>query len=184
MANIFQQLAQELGLSNQAAEASADAAPPNSSNVALALTLSNQLLSGSEHLYLAGPGDATITVANDQHNVIVGSSGADHLSGGKGPDVIIGGADTNVMTGNGGADIFAHVAGATDFITDFSPAAGEKIALAAGLSMTASHATTVDPTTIGMPAGAGLPAVQMNFSDGSTITLVNSTAHPEAAWFL
>ena len=184
MANIFQQLAQELGLSNQSAPATSDAAPPNSTNVALALSLSNQLLSGSEHIYLAGPGDATITVANDEHNVIIGTSGGDHLTGGKGPDVIVGGAGTNVMTGNGGADIFAHVAGSTDILTDFSPDAGEKIALAAGLSMTASHAVTVDPTAVGMPAGAGLAAMQMTFSDGSTITLVNSTAQPEAAWFL
>ena len=184
MANIFQQLAQDLGLSNQSAPASSDAAPPNSHNVALSLSLSNQLASGSEHLYLAGPGDATVTVANDEHNVIVGTSGTDHLTGGKGQDVIIGGGDTNVMTGGGGADIFAHVAGATDFITDFSAAAGEKIALAAGVSLTASHAVTVDPAAIGMNAGAGLPAMQMMFSDGSSVTLVNSTAQPEASWFL
>ena len=184
MANIVQQLGQDLGLSNQSSPASANAAPANSSNVALALTLSGQLLSGSENLYVAGPGDATITAANDQHNVIVGGSGFDHLTGGKGPDVIVGGTDTNVMTGGGGADIFAHVAGATDFITDFSPAAGEKIVLANGLALIASHSISRDPPAVGRPAGPMVPAVQMAFNDGSTVTLVNTTAHPDPSWFL
>lgn len=184
MANIFQQLLQDVGLSNQSAPAAANAAPANSSNVAFALTLSNQLLSGSENLYIAAPGDATLTAANDQHNVIVGGSGFDHLTGGKGPDVIIGGTGTNIMTGGGGADIFGHVAGATDFIADFSPAAGEKIALASGLALVSSHVISMDPAAVGLPAGPMVPAVQMAFNDGSTVTVVHSTATPEAGWFL
>lgn len=184
MANIFQQLTQDLGLSSQTAPASALHSPANSTNVALALSLSSQLLSGSEHVYLAGPGDATITAANDQHNVIVGGSGVDHLTGGTGPDVIIGGSGTNVMTGGGGNDIFGHTAGANDVITDFSPAAGEKIALAAGLSLTGSHADSVDPASIGLPAGPAMPVVQMSFSDGSSITLANSSTPPDPSWFL
>lgn len=68
-------------------------------------------------------------VGND---VLLGGVGADHLAGGGGADRMTGGAGGDRMTGGAGADtfIFNTVAEpATDLITDFSRAQGDKIQL-------------------------------------------------------
>jgi Ca2+-binding RTX toxin-like protein len=185
MADIFQNISDALGLSDQTASASTISAPSNgSTNVAFSLQLSPGTFSGGENLFVAAPTDSTVTAPGSTSAVIVGGAGNDHLTGGSGPDVLFGGGGTNVLTGGGGTDVFGHAAGATDYITDFSHAAGEHIALQTGLTFTSSTATTVAPATVGLTGTTPIPAVALSFSDGSTVTLVNSTDHPDNTWFI
>ncbi|HLN25569.1 MAG TPA: hypothetical protein VK558_16465 [Patescibacteria group bacterium] len=185
MADIFQNVISALGLSNHTASASTISAPSNgSTNVAFDLHLSPGALSGGENLFVASPAGSTITAPGSTPAVLIGGPGNDHLTGGSGPDVLLGGGGTNVLTGGGGTDIFGHSAGATDFITDFSPSAGEHIALQTGLTFASSTDTTVVPSSLGLTGTAAVPAVALTFSDGSTVTLVNSTDHPSSTWFI
>jgi Ca2+-binding RTX toxin-like protein len=63
---------------------------------------------------------------------IQGLSGNDRLFGGQGLDTIIGGSGSDVLRGGSGADTFqwsaGHVTGgATDYVADFSLAAGDMV---------------------------------------------------------
>lgn len=184
MANFFSQVGSALGVSNSSAIASGSSAPAGSSNVGFSLSLDGGVLAGGATLLIAGAGNATVAATDDQPHVIIGGNGTDMLTGGNSADLIIGGPGMNVMTGGGGTDIFGHSAGATDFITDFSPSSGEKIALPAGLTMTGSQTVSVSPGTIGLPSGAPEASTQVTFSDGSTVTLLNSQVHPDSSWFI
>lgn len=185
MATVLQQLGSLIGISSQSSQPSGVSAPAGSSNLAFSLALNNIGVFNSETLYLAGSTDnATITASGNGHNIIIGGPGFDHLTGGSGPDLIIGGPGTNVMAGGGGTDVFGHEAGATDYITDFSAAAGEKIALQTGLHFTGSQATSVPASVVTPSATGSVPGVQLTFSDGSTVTLLNSHETPDQSWFI
>ncbi|NET49553.1 MAG: calcium-binding protein [Merismopedia sp. SIO2A8] len=65
---------------------------------------------------------------------LCGRAGDDVLRGGGGNDTLIGGRGQDVMTGNSGADIFrlrpeTTVLADADIVTDFNPAAGDRIKL-------------------------------------------------------
>jgi hypothetical protein len=63
-------------------------------------------------------------------DVLVGSSGSDTIDGGAGNDTITGGAGTDYLTGGRGADTFVIGSHSQyDIITDFNPAAGDRIVL-------------------------------------------------------
>lgn len=186
MASFFQQIGDALGISSSSGGASAVSPESGSTGTAFSLQLSNNaVLSGAEKLYIAEPGGANITVSGDSPAVIVGGAGNDHLSGGSGSDVIVGGGGTNVLSGGGGTDVFGHAAGATDYITDFSSAAGEQIALASGVTYVSSGTTTVTPSSIGLTGTSPETATVLTFSDHSTVTLLGETGTPDAStWFI
>ncbi|KHA59502.1 type I secretion protein [Vibrio variabilis] len=63
---------------------------------------------------------------------LIGGAGDDHLQGGEGDDILEGGLGSDILTGGGGMDTFVWLDiddGATDTITDFSIAEGDKIDL-------------------------------------------------------
>jgi Ca2+-binding RTX toxin-like protein len=186
MASFFSHLLNTFGLGGSDSSASSVSASANgSTGVSLALKVPNtSFVSGSEQVYVAQPGGATITATDSNPHIIIGSTGTDHLTGGSGADLIIGGTGTNILTGGGGTDTFGHQAGATDYITDFFPASGEHIALAQGLSYTSSTTTTVTPSSIGLSGNTPVASEALTFSDGSTVTLVGSTEHPSSSWFI
>ncbi|MCW5750755.1 MAG: type I secretion C-terminal target domain-containing protein [Alphaproteobacteria bacterium] len=65
---------------------------------------------------------------NGLHNYIEGGDGADTLSGAAGNDTLVGGAGADLLTGGTGADVFRLLAdGASDTVTDFSRAQGDRI---------------------------------------------------------
>ncbi|HTH16672.1 MAG TPA: hypothetical protein VL974_08475 [Magnetospirillum sp.] len=181
MATLLQNIASVLGIGNSEAQASSASVPTGTTNAAFHLDLS-QTLTG-EQLLVAGPNDATLTATTDQRAILMGAAGNDHLVGGDHPDVLIGGGGTNVMTGGGGVDVFGHSSGAVDVITDFSPAAGEKIALATGLTFTGSTSVQVNPATFGL-SGTSQASTQLNFSDGSHVILLGSHETPTSDWFI
>ena len=186
MASIFQQIGSIFGLTHNVPTVSAVSPSTSSANTAFSLQSSNNAVtSGAETVYVAGPGNATVDAhASSSPVVIVGNTGVDHLIGGSGPNLIIGGPGTNIMTGNAGTnDVFGHAAGATDYITNFNPADGERIALAQGLRYTAAHVATATPATLGL-GGAPMPSEAISFNDGSTVTLLGVTESPNAHWFI
>ncbi len=186
MASVFQQIGNFLGFSTSVPTVSAVSPTTASTNTAFSLQSSNNAVtSGAETIYVAAPGNATIDAhASSSPVVIVGNTGTDTLTGGTGSNLIVGGSGTNIMTGNGGAnDVFGHAAGATDYITNFNPGAGEKIALAQGLTYSSVHMATANPSTLGLSSGP-VPSEVLSFSDFSTVTLFGVTEHPSASWFI
>ncbi len=184
MATILQQIENFLGFGSPSG-ASAVSPTSGSSGTAFALQVSNNALtSGAEKVYIAAPNGASIDASSSQSAaIIIGNTGNDHLIGGNGPNLIIGGPGTNVMTGGPNADVFGHSAGATDYITNFNPNGGEKIALQQGLSYSSATTATVDPSSLGL---SGSPATSdvLSFSDGSHVTLLGVTAAPADSWFI
>jgi Ca2+-binding RTX toxin-like protein len=81
-----------------------------------------------ENLTLTGGGKAA-GFGNDLNNVIVGTSGANHIEGAGGADILkgmggndtlVGGAGNDTLTGGSGADRFVlQGGGGSDTVTDF-----------------------------------------------------------------
>jgi Ca2+-binding RTX toxin-like protein len=91
----------------------------------------NLTLSGDLEFAFGGDGNDTL-IGNGLSNRLQGGRGDDVLNGGAGFDLLDGGTGNNTLTGGADIDFFVirKNAGATDTITDFSPAvAGEKILL-------------------------------------------------------
>lgn len=127
------------------------------------------LFSGNATLHVA-PDTATTLTGGDGRDIVVGGAGDDHLNGGEGDDVLVGGSGHNILNGGGGTDIFGHSAGAVDIITDFAPNEGERIALANGLSVSASQHETI---TADLGTGTTThDALVLTISDGSAIAIV------------
>ena len=182
MATILQQIGAALGLgSSHQTQASGASAPAGTTHAAFTLDLHANV--NGEQLLVANQNGATIIAATDKPAIIVGGAGNDHLTGGDHADVILGGGGTNVMTGGGGPDTFGHAAGARDVITDFSPAAGEHIALAAGLTLTGTVHGIANPAAFGLSGGVQLADI-LSFSDGSHVVLMGSTDTPTSDWFV
>lgn len=182
MATLLQQLGAALGFGNSEAQASTSLAPTGTVNTAFSLDIHHTGTS-DEQLLIAAQRDATMLAPSDMRVVMIGGLGNDHLTGGTQADLLMGGQGTNVMSGGDGADIFGHSTGATDVITDFSPAANERIALQQGMTLTGTTHGIVNPATFGL-TGSPDQAVTMTFSDGSHIVLLHSSDTPDASWFI
>ncbi|MEF1183499.1 cadherin-like domain-containing protein [Vibrio sinaloensis] len=79
----------------------------------------------------SGSGDDLLQGGSGNDHLI-GGAGDDHLQGGEGDDILEGGLGSDILTGGGGMDTFVWLDiddGATDTITDFSIAEGDKIDL-------------------------------------------------------
>lgn len=182
MASIFQQIGSALGLSNSEPSVSGNTVTSSTTNAAFHLDIQQSGTVG-EQVLVADQRGATIVSEQDQRAIIIGGTGNDHLVGGGHADLLIGGGGTNAMTGNGGADTFGHGAGARDAVTDFSPAAGEHIALQSGITLTGSTAVMADPHTFGL-SGSPVSSQALSFSDGSHMTLLGVTETPTSDWFV
>lgn len=182
MATLLQRLGSIIGLGDSEPVVSGNTVTPGTVNAAFHLDVNTAGDTG-EQLLVAAPNGATLIGENDKRGFLMGGLGDDQLVGGDHTDLLIGGPGTNVMTGGGGTDTFGHAASATDAISDFSPAAGERIALQDGLSLTSSTQGTANPADFGL-AGAPTAAVTMTFSDGSQVVLLGSTDTPTAEWFI
>ena len=79
-----------------------------------------------------GPGNDRMR-GKDGDDLLMGHGGRDTLDGGTGDDELDGGPGNDRLTGGRGADIFCFSAGESfgggDVITDFNPAAGDRIVL-------------------------------------------------------
>ena len=61
---------------------------------------------------------------------LVGTTGVDTVDGGRGNDFLDGGAGNDTLTGGDGADTFVlRSGGGHDVVTDFNPAAGDRVLL-------------------------------------------------------
>lgn len=182
MATLLQQIGTTLGLGNSEPLVSSTAITQGTTNAAFHFDVQQSEATG-EQLLVAAPEGATINAETDRRALMLGGEGNDILTGGDHADLLVGGGGTNVLTGGEGADVFGHAAGAVDVITDFSGAAGERIALQSGLSLTGSSSGTVNPADFGL-TGTSAQGVTLTFSDGSQMVLLNSSEAPETGWFL
>lgn len=182
MASLLQRIGTTLGLGNSEPLVSGNSLEPGSANVAFHLDVHQPGTTGQQ-LLVAEPQGATLIAPDDERALMIGGAGNDRLIGGGHSDLLIGGGGTNVMTGGGGTDVFGHAAGATDVVTDFSPSAGEHIALQTGLSLTGSTHAIVDPANFGL-SGGPTAAVLLDFSDSSQVVLLHSTDTPNPGWFI
>ena len=119
---------------------------------------------------IIGTSRSDILRAGNAGATLIGNGGNDVLIGGNGNDVLVGGSDHDVLTGGGGADTFKYVsladsptsaATATDTITDFSKAQGDKIDLSGILNSSSTVTSTVnldqaghDSTTVAVTVGS------------------------------
>lgn len=182
MATLLQQIGTTLGLGNSEPLVSGTSLTQGTTNAAFHFDVQQSEANG-EQLLVAAPEGATINAETDRRALMLGGQGNDVLTGGDHADLIIGGGGTNVLTGGSGTDVFGHAAGAVDVITDFSAAAGERIALQSGLSLSGSSSGTVNPSDFGL-TGSSAQGVTLTFSDGSQTILLNTSETPESGWFL
>lgn len=82
---------------------------------------------GNDTLFGEDGNDTLVGGNND--DTLFGQNGADTLNGEAGNDTLVGGADGDTLTGGTGADnfFFETKTGATDIITDFNRAEGDKL---------------------------------------------------------
>lgn len=182
MATLLQQIGTTLGLGNSEALVSGNSVTQGTTNAAFHFDVQQSEATG-EQLLVAAPDGATINAETDRRALMLGGAGDDILTGGDHADLIVGGGGTNELTGGSGTDVFGHAAGAVDVVTDFSTAAGERIALQSGLSLTGSSSGTINPADFGL-AGTSTQGTTLTFNDGSQVILLNTTATPESGWFL
>jgi Ca2+-binding RTX toxin-like protein len=94
---------------------------------------------GTEDDVLWGDAGDDSLLGGQGEDVLFGGAGDDVLDGGEGDDTLTGGPGRDTMTGGPGADLFLYdlmapgqkgaSAAAPDWITDFDPGAGDRIAL-------------------------------------------------------
>ncbi|WP_448187233.1 PQQ-dependent sugar dehydrogenase [Azospirillum sp. sgz301742] len=113
------------------------------------------VIGGAGNDTLTGGNGADVLLGNTGNDVLLGNRGADTLFGGRDDDVLFGGvgddalfgddgndrlsgdSGNDTMTGGGGADLFAFALGSgQDVIADFDFAAGDRLALPAGMGWT------------------------------------------------
>ncbi|HLO77155.1 MAG TPA: hypothetical protein VK196_11940 [Magnetospirillum sp.] len=182
MASLLQLLGALVGVGNTEPLVSGNTVLPGSSGVAFHLDVHESGVVGQQVLVASSDG-AVMQAPNDERGLMIGGTGDDRLIGGDHADLLIGGAGRNVMSGGGGTDTFGHALGATDLITDFSPAAGERIALQDGVSLSSSITGIVDPANSGL-AGTPVQSTVMDFSDGSQVTLLHTVVTPDLVHFI
>jgi len=104
------------------------------------LTGIENLTGGSGSDWLRGDGNANTLIGNAGSDTLQGFAGLDTLIGGDGNDMLTGGAGKDTLAGGAGADKFVYSAigdspvggsSASDVITDFSHAQGDRIDLSA-----------------------------------------------------
>lgn len=90
-------------------------------------SVSYTLVAGVENLELSGA--ALRGTGNASANVLTGNGNANILNGAGGSDTLDGGTGGDTLTGGAGADIFTFTAtdGASDTVTDFNRALGDKL---------------------------------------------------------
>ncbi len=182
MATLLQRIGAVFGLGESEPLVSTNTVASGTENAAFHLDIHDSGPVGQQIL-IASTADATLVAENDQRALMVGNSGDDVLDGGDQTDLLIGGRGTNLLSGGGGTDTFGHAAGARDIITDFSADAGERIALADGLSLTGSSQGRVDPATYGF-SGNAVEATTLTFNDGSQVVLLQTQDTPQPEWFI
>lgn len=182
MATLLQRIGAVFGLGESEPLVSSSTAAPGTENAAFHLDVNDSGPVGQQIL-IAATADATLVAENDRRAFLIGNSGDDVLNGGDQTDLLIGGGGTNLLTGGGGTDTFGHAAGATDIITDFSAAAGERIALADGLELTGTSQGRVHPADFGL-RGDPVEATTLTFSDDSQVILLQTQETPQAEWFI
>jgi hypothetical protein len=102
---------------------------------------------------ITGTSRSDVLRAADSGQTLIGVGGNDTLIGGKGNDTLISGGGSDVLTGGGGTNTFKYVSladspsstlTATDTITDFSKAQGDKIDLSGILNSSSTVTSTVN----------------------------------------
>jgi hypothetical protein len=102
---------------------------------------------------IIGTSRSDVLRAADTGQTLIGVGGNDTLIGGKGNDTLISGGGSDVLTGGGGTNTFKYVSladsptsklTATDTITDFSKAQGDKIDLSGILNNSSTVTSTVN----------------------------------------
>ena len=102
---------------------------------------------------IIGTSRSDVLRAADTGQTLIGVGGNDTLIGGKGNDTLISGGGSDVLTGGGGTNTFKYVSladsptsklTATDTITDFSKAQGDKIDLSGILNSSSTVTSTVN----------------------------------------
>ena len=107
-------------------------------NVTVANVIDGLTLTGTSKADILTGGVAEDTISGFGGNdTLNGGGGSDTIDGGDGNDVLTGGAGADRLTGGAGADTFVYQAlgdssqATIDFLTDFSTAQNDKIALSA-----------------------------------------------------
>lgn len=126
---------------------------------------------------LTGNSGANMLDGGAGNDLLNGKSGADILLGGEGNDTLNGGAGMDQLSGGIGADLFKYdnfaLDGATDTITDFNRAEGDRISLAA-LDANGAAAGNGKFAFVGMAAFSGAGG-ELRFaqSGGNTFILAD-----------
>lgn len=175
-------LAQLLGLGAEEPLVSGNNLTTGTTNAAFHLDIHEDGSVG-EQVLLASQDGATLVAETDRSAILIGGAGNDSLTGGDEADLLIGGGGTNVLTGGDGTDAFGHFAGAVDAITDFSPAAGEKIAVETGLTLSGTSSGEINPADFGL-TGDPTSGTVLTFSDNSQVLLLGLQETPDATWFV
>ncbi len=117
--------------------------------------------SGSDQLY----GDSS----NDR---LIGGTGTDYLNGGAGFDQLFGGAGNDDMIGGSHGDRFVFTANAgRDLVRDFDGGEGDVLAISRAL--VGGNAAITDTALVSTYATDIGSAVRLNFTDGSSVTLLD-----------
>lgn len=130
-----------------------------------------RLWGGGGNDTLTGGRGEDVLLGGDGNDVLLGARGEDRLLGGAGDDILNGGAGRDIVTGGAGADRFDLVRGTgRDVITDFNPADGDRIGLAAGNAWTVTTGSD------------GFAAVSIDIGDQLSLTGVLAS-QVDASWF-
>jgi VCBS repeat-containing protein len=137
---------------------------------------------------IIGTSRSDVLRAADTGQTLIGVGGNDTLIGGKGNDTLISGGGSDVLTGGGGTNTFKYVSladsptsklTATDTITDFSKAQGDKIDLSGILNSSSTVTSTVNLDQAGHDSSTVSVTVGGATYDVATVSTppVGSVAH-------
>ena len=113
-------------------------------------------------------GDDTV-YGHTGDDTVYGGQGADRLFGDEGNDLLSGDLGDDVLTGGAGADRFAmRLGGGYDWVTDFSLAQGDRVALQAGQAYSVQTAGAQVVVSLGGGAFIGLVGVSSLSGDWLT----------------
>ena len=130
-----------------------------------------RLWGGGGNDTLTGGRGEDVLLGGDGNDILFGARGEDRLLGGTGNDILNGGTGHDVLTGGEGADRFDLFRGAgRDVVTDFNPAEGDRIGLAAGTAWTVTTGSD------------GFAAVSIGLGDQLSLNGVLAS-QVNASWF-
>lgn len=125
---------------------------------------------GGNDTLIGGRGE-DVLLGGSGNDILFGAHGEDRLLGGAGHDILDGGTGRDVLTGGAGADRFDLFRGTgRDAITDFNPADGDRIGLAAGTAWTVTTGSD------------GFAAVSIGLGDRLSLNGVLAS-QVDASWF-